>query len=91
MEEILAKLSLIESAQAEQSAALRELSRQVAGHSRLLNANCYNVSGATPKVYKKKGRAYVISELESRFGTSTDQSTPCESFEILEQMQESHL
>ena len=55
MEEILAKLSLIESAQAEQSAALRELSRQVAGHSRLLNANCYNYPAQRLKSIRKKG------------------------------------
>jgi len=86
------------SAQAEQSAALRELNRQVAGQGELsrkvaeqggqlaelsrqvagrgaqlaelrrLNADYLDVSVATPKVYEEKGRAYVLGELETRFG-----------------------
>ena len=89
MEEILAKLSLIVSAQAEQVAGQGELSRQVAGQGaqlselsrqvagqgaqlaelrRQLNADYLDVSVATPKVYEEKGRAFVLGELETRFG-----------------------
>jgi uncharacterized coiled-coil protein SlyX len=127
MEEILAKLSLIVSAQAEQVAGQGELSRQVAGQGaqlselsrqvagqgallaelsrqvagqgelsrqvaeqgaqlaelirqvarqggklaelrRQLNADYLDVCVATPKVYEEKGRAYVMGELETRFG-----------------------
>ena len=103
MEEILAKLSLIVSAQAEQVAGQGELSRQVAGQGaqlselsrqvagqgaqlaelsrqvagqggklaelrRQLNADYLDVCVATPKVYEEKGRAFVLGELETRFG-----------------------
>jgi len=103
VDKILAQLSLLVSAQAEQSAALRELNRQVAERGgqlaelsrqaagqgaqlaelnrqvagqgaqlaelrRQLNADYLDVSVATPKVYAEKGRAYVMGELETRFG-----------------------
>jgi hypothetical protein len=64
----LAELSRLVAGQGDLSRLVAGQGAQLAELSRQLNADYLDVSVATPKVYEEKGRAYVMGELETRFG-----------------------